>query len=164
MYALAIVFAAVAAFAAPYVAAQTVYKSTLSNGHVVYGTKPEKSAARVEKLAPAAPIVEVDPEAAAALRQLEKTQGAELDQRVAARKAARTRAEVEIAAAEDAVGRAEQSLASGREPLPGERVSTVDGGSRLSEAHFDRIQGLEEDVKAAKERLDRARRELLALD
>jgi hypothetical protein len=160
----AVLLACSAALAASPVAADTVYKSTLPGGHVVYGSRPEKAAAKVEKLAPAAPIIEVEPEAAEAQRERERTQGAELDKRLAARRNARAKAESEVAGAEDAVKLAEKALASGSEPLPGERVATADGGSRLSDAHFSRLKSLQDDVKAAKLRLDQSRRDLVALD
>jgi hypothetical protein len=160
----AALLALAAAFAIPPLQAESVYKSTLPDGHVVYGNAPAKGAAKVQKLAPVAPVVEVEPHAAEALREREKTQAAELDQRLAARKATREKADAEVIAAEDALGATEKALAAGREPLPGERVATADGGSRLSDAHADRIKGLENDVKAAKERLDRVRRERNGLD
>jgi hypothetical protein len=148
----------------PSAQAQTVYKSTLPDGHVVYGHQPVKNAAKVQKLQPAPPAIEVEPEAAEALRQREKAQAAEIDKRLVARRSARDKADADVAAAQDALGDAETALAAGRDPLPGERIATADGGSRLSETHFDRVKVLEDDVKAAKERLDRARRERNVLE
>jgi hypothetical protein len=145
-------------------AAQSIYKSTLPDGNVVYSGKPEKGAAKVEKLPPAAPIIEVDPTATEAQRQREKEQVEQLEKRLAARKTARDKAEAEIFAAKDAIAAAEKSLAAGKEPLPGERVATADGGSRLSEAYFDRVKRLDDEVKAAKERLEKAYRERGALE
>lgn len=144
--------------------AQTVYKSTMPDGHVVYGHKPAKGAAQVQKLEPARPVIEIEPEAAEALRQREKAQASEIDKRLAARRAARDQASAEVAIAQTALDNAEKALAAGREPLPGERIATADGGSRLSEAHFDRVKALEDDVKAAQERLARTRRERNVLD
>lgn len=158
------VLAMAAACAAPCAQAQTVYKSTLPDGHVVYGHKPAKGAAKVQKLEPALPAVEVEPEAAAALREREKAQVSEIDKRLAARRSTREKADAEVVTAQEALGAAEKALAAGREPLPGERIATADGGSRLSQDHFDRIKTLEDDVKAARERLDRARRERNVLE
>jgi hypothetical protein len=158
-------FLALASAFAPLPAqSESVYKSTLPDGRIVYGNAPAKGAAKVQKLEPAVPAVQVDPEAAEALRQREKAQAAEIDKRLAARKATREKADTEVIAAEDALAAAEKALAAGREPLPGERMATVDGGSRLSEAHAERLKGLEDDVKAARERLDRVRRERKGLD
>jgi len=144
--------------------AQTVYKSTLPDGHVVYGSKPEKGAAKVEKMEPKAPIVEVDPQAAETQRQREKEQAAELGKRLADRKAAREKAEAEIFAAKDALTAAEKALATGKEPLPGERLSTADGGSKLTESYNERVKVLDDQVKAANERLDKAYRDRGALN
>ncbi len=144
--------------------AQTVYKSVMPDGHVVYGHKAAKGAAQVQKLEPARPVVEVEPEAAEALRQREKAQAAEVDKRLAARRTARDKADTEVATAQAGLDNAGKALAAGREPLAGERMATADGGSRLSEAHFERVKGLEDDVKAAQERLDRTRRERNVLE
>jgi hypothetical protein len=145
-------------------AAESIYKSTLPDGRIVYGGKPEKGAAKVDKIEPAPPVVEVDPKTAEAQRQRDKEQVSELEKRLVARKAAREKAEGDIFAAKDAVTAAEKALATGKEPLPGERVSTADGGSKLSEVYSERIKGLEDEVKAAKERLDKAYRDRSALE
>jgi hypothetical protein len=156
----AVIFLALSgALITPSTLAQTVYKSIMPDGHVVYGHKPAKGAAQVQKMEPARPVVEVEPEAAEALRQREKALASEIDKRLAARRLAREKADADVESAQAALATAEKALAVGREPLPGERIATVDGGSRLSEAHFDRIKTLEDDVKAAQERLERARRE-----
>lgn len=159
----ALATAAAAATIAPS-AAQSVYKSTLPDGRIVYGGKPEKGAMKVEKMAPAAPVVEVDPKEAEAQRQREKAQVEQLDKRLALRRAAREQADAEILVARDAVSAAEKGVAAGKEPRPGERVATTDGGSRLSEAYFDRVKGLEDELRLAKERLDRAFRDRTILD
>jgi hypothetical protein len=52
---------------------------------------------------------------------------------------------------------AEAARAAGKEPLPGERVGTAGGASRLSEAYFDRQRKLEADVEKARRELDKAR-------
>jgi hypothetical protein len=161
--AIALVTLAAVTVAGPSVA-QTVYKSTLSDGRIVYGGKPEKGASKVEKLVPAAPIVEVDPREAEAQRQRERAQVEQLDKRLAARRAAREKADGEVLGAKDAAAAAEKALAAGKEPLPGERVATADGGSRLSQAYLERVDALVEDVKSAKERIEKALRDRTALD
>jgi hypothetical protein len=153
------VLALAGALVTPGTLAQTVYKSIMPDGHVVYGHKAAKGAAQVQKMEPARPVVEVEPEAAEALRQREKALASEIDKRLAAQRSAREKADAEVESALAALGAADKALAVGREPIPGERIATADGGSRLSEAHFDRIKALEDDVKFAQERLERARRE-----
>jgi hypothetical protein len=160
----AILLAVLAIMAAPPSTAQSVYKSTLADGRVVYGGKPEKGAAKVESVALRAPMIEVEPQAAEAQRQREKAQGAELDKRLATQRLAREKADAELVPARDAVASAEMALASGREPLPGERIATADGGSRLSEAHFERVTSLEDEVGAAKQRLRKAQQDRNGLD
>jgi hypothetical protein len=46
------------------------------------------------------------------------------------------------------------ALEKGKEPLPGERLGNVGGGSRLTEAYFARQKGLEEAVEAARKQLN----------
>ena len=144
--------------------AQSIYKSTLPDGRIVYGGRPEKGATKVEKMVPAAPLVEVDPKEAEAQRQRERAQVEQLEKRLAARQAARETSNTEVLAGKDAVSAAEKRLAAGKEPLPGERVATADGGSRLSEAYFERVKALEDELKSARERLDKAFRDRSALD
>ena len=51
---------------------------------------------------------------------------------------------------------AKAALEAGREPLPGERIGTAGGGSRLTDSYFKRIKTLEDRVDAAQKRLDDA--------
>ena len=75
---------------------------------------------------------------------------------VNAREKAWQRVEKEIVDAYQALGRAEEARTAGQTPRPGERLGKVGGGSRLTEAYFARLEGLEADVQKAKARLDRA--------
>ena len=51
---------------------------------------------------------------------------------------------------------AQEALARGREPLPGERSGTASGYSRLNQAYEDRVGGLERAVQLAQQQLDAA--------
>ena len=62
----------------------------------------------------------------------------------------------EISEAERELAAAKRRLETGREPLPGERLGTVSGRSRLSPEYERRIAGLERDVAAADARVKRA--------
>ncbi len=62
----------------------------------------------------------------------------------------------EISDAERSLAEARRRLEAGREPLPGERLGTATGGSRLTPEYESRIAGLERDVAAAEERVKRA--------
>lgn len=65
-------------------------------------------------------------------------------------------AQAEIRAATEAVRVAEERRERGIEPLPGERLGMQGGGSRLAPQYFERQAGLEQEVSAARARLDRA--------
>ena len=66
------------------------------------------------------------------------------------------RADDEIRNATAQLQAAEARLQAGREPLPGEREGMRGGGSRLTQAYFDRLHSLALEVERAKQRLDRA--------
>ena len=61
-------------------------------------------------------------------------------------------ARVECTALKDLEARREQA----REPLPGERLGTVAGKSRLTEKYFARQAMLDQDLGSARERCDQA--------
>jgi len=65
-------------------------------------------------------------------------------------------ANAEVTAAERELAVARRKLELGREPLPGERLGTAKGGSRLSPEYEGRIGGLEREVSAAEDRVKRA--------
>jgi hypothetical protein len=129
-------------------AAQTVYKSTMPDGRVIYGPQPQPGAKKVDTVnaAPAST-------GASAI-----TPG----EREAAAKSAKARTEAqaaggnEVAAARDALKAAEAARAAGQEPLPGERIGTASGASRLTDEYFERQKKLAADVETAKRRLEDA--------
>ena len=129
-------------------AAQTLYKSTMPDGRVVYGDKPAPGAANVEETRPDTSkggFGGTTPREAAALKQLEK---------------GRQQREVtddRSSNAEKALSSAEAARDAGKEPLPGERIGTVSGASRLTDAYFQRQKSLEENVEKARRNLDQAR-------
>jgi hypothetical protein len=61
-------------------------------------------------------------------------------------------ARVECNALKDLEARREQE----REPLPGERIGTVAGKSRLTAKYFERQAMLEQDLESARERCEQA--------
>jgi hypothetical protein len=123
--------------------AQTVFKSTMPDGRVVYGEKPAPGAKRVDKIEPPPAktgMTAITPE--------EKTRAQQQPQGAAASQAQ---------ALDDARKQLEQAEAareSGKEPLPGERLGLKGGGSRLTEAYDERQKALELAVAAARKRLD----------
>lgn len=128
--------------------AQVIYKSTMPDGRVIYGAEPAPGAKRVETLKPPAENTGVRPvgpkdEAAAQQGDLQREQ-----------QAARQN---EIQQAEEALRDAEAALTAGKEPLPGERLGTAGGASRLSDEYWARQKGLEAAVAQARKRLDELR-------
>lgn len=83
----------------------------------------------------------------------------------AAERAASARFRAQVAAADQAVNRALQSLSAaeraardGRAPKAGERVGNAGGGSRLRSEYFDRQKHLEDAIQEARAKLDEAYR------
>jgi len=126
-------------------AAQTLFKSTMPDGRVIYGDKPAPDAAKVEETVPdisKGGIGGSTPSEAAALKQLEK---------------GRQQREVKddrVSNAEKAVRSAEAARDAGKEPLPGERIGTAGGASRLTDAYWQRQKILEENVEKARRGLE----------
>lgn len=135
---------AVMAIALP-ASAQPVYKSTMPDGRVIYGAEPAPGASKVETLTPPPARTGVT-----TLTPAEKT---------ASDAAGRQRGKAhdldsEIAEARAELKAAEAARDGGQEPLPGERLGTAGGASRLTDAYFARQKRLEDDVAKARRRLD----------
>lgn len=146
---------AVALLFAPAARADTVYKSIGPDGEVTYGSQPEPGA----RESIAIDIPSLSPEqrrAALLLRRHEKALSAEVNSRLRTLEREWRRVDLEIVAARNELAQAESALQKGRTPLPGERRGKAGGGSRLSEAYFQRLQQSEVRVEEAKQRLDRA--------
>jgi len=128
--------------------AQAMYKSTMPDGKVIYGEKPAPGAQRVETVTvppPKSGITVVTP--------AEKTQ---VDQRIQQRSAAESAKQSELDDARRQLQQAETALQSGKEPLPGERLGTAGGKSRLTDDYWERQKKLEQAVESARARLDKA--------
>ena len=128
--------------------AQTMYKSTMPDGKVIYGEKPEPGAKRVETVTappPKSGITIVTP--------AEKTQ---VDQRIRQRSAVEGAKQRELDGARQQLQQAETALEAGKEPLPGERIGTAGGASRLTDAYFERQKSLEQAVESARARVEKA--------
>lgn len=128
--------------------AQTMYKSIMQDGKVIYGEKPEPGAKRVETVTappPKSGITVVTP--------AEKTQ---VDQRIRQRSAVENTKQRELDDARQQVQQAETALGAGKEPLPGERIGTAGGTSRLTDDYWARQKNLEQAVESARARLDKA--------
>ena len=128
--------------------AQTMYKSTMPDGKVIYGEKPAPGAQRVEMIAsppPKSGITIVTP--------ADKTQ---VDKRIQQRSTIENAKQHELDEARRQLQQAEAALEAGKEPLPGERIGTAGGASRLTDAYWERQKKLEQAVDSARARLDKA--------
>ena len=139
---------AVCLLASTAIGAQVLYKSTLPDGKVIYGDKPVPGAVKVEEQKPdtsKAGIQTTQPGDAAALKKMEQ------DRLKGERTGERVRA------AEKALRDAEEALARGEEPLPGERTGTAGKGSQLNDAYWQRQENLKKNVERARLNLESAR-------
>jgi hypothetical protein len=135
----------VIALLAQSVAAQTVYKSTMKDGSVIFSDRPEPDAVKVETSRPNTSdtgVQVVSPDAEDRLQEME-----------AAREEGQAVAD-ERREAEEALRKAEEALANGKEPLPDERIGTAGGTSRLTDSYWARQSRLEQDVIKAREKLN----------
>jgi len=143
------------AFVSANAIAETLYKSTDSNGQVTYSDKPLPGAAKVERV-----LVEpLDPESAArgeAAREKSRRETEEFQQRERQREQARDEAHAGVIAALNALKEAQQRREAGIEPLPGERLGNARGGSRLAPSYFKRQRALDREISAAEQRLEQA--------
>jgi len=139
-------FVLLSCFAAAAAAAQDLYKSTMPNGKVVYGEKPEPGAKHVEKLPPPPPKT-----GTTLVTPAEKKA---IDQRVKQRAASDEASRQELESAYAQLKKAEEAREAGKEPLPGERLGTATGASRLTDEYWARQKTLEAAVEAARKRVE----------
>ena len=135
--------------------AETIYRSISPDGEVIYSSQPvpgarESTAIEMESLSPE------QRRAGLLLRRQDKALSAEVNARLQSREREWRGVDGKIVSAQKALADAESALQKGRTPLPEERRGKVGGGSRLTEAYFQRLQKLETRVEQANERLVRA--------
>jgi uncharacterized protein DUF4124 len=129
-------------------AGQVLYKSTLPDGRVVYGDKPDPAAVKSEPIKPDTSKIGVVPPTARETATLNELERARL-KREGGDSMTRT--------AEEALQKAEAAREAGKEPLPGERLGTAGGSSRLTDDYFKRQKKLEDAVESARRELERLR-------
>lgn len=129
-------------------AAQTLYKSTMPDGRIVYSDKPAPGAAKVEETRPDTSKGGLGGTTA---REQEVLKGMEKD------RLQREGGQDKVQAAEQRLRDAEAARAGGKEPLEGERIGIAGGGSRLNDSYYDRQRRLEQAVEKARRDLDEAR-------
>lgn len=143
--------------------AQTLYKSTLPNGNVIYGDKPAPGAVNVEAIKPDTSKTGIGPTAPTAS---DKARDAALLKEMEKSRLQREAADARVRSAQNALRDAEAARAAGAEPLESERVGFVRQptekdkgpvfGTRLTDAYFERQQKLERTVEEARRNLEQA--------
>jgi hypothetical protein len=130
--------------------AETIYKYKGPDGVIVYSTTRPKNTPVLAEMDSAA--LASDPHtlypAQAAAGGASSAADAHL-QRMA-------EADANVLRAQQNLKNAQDALASGREPLPGERIGTVSGRSRLDDSYNQRLAALERGVTLAQRQLDEA--------
>lgn len=145
---------------APLVAFATIYKVRMPDGTILFTDSPPAGAKIIEERQPLPPAPPRPPATAPAPgttvpRAADKPvsaspqSGSTATQNIDA-------AMAEISDAERELAVARRKLETGREPLPGERLGTATGRSRLSPQYESRIAGLEREVATAEARVKRA--------
>ncbi len=136
------------ALLAPPAAAQTVYKSTLPDGKVIYGDKPAPGAIKVEESKPDTSTKGIVPPTDREKAVLKKM---ESDRKT------RAGAQDRVRRAEIALHDAEVARDMGKEPQPNERLGTAKGGTRFTDGYWERQKKLEEAVDLARRNLEQVR-------
>jgi Domain of unknown function (DUF4124) len=129
--------------------AQTVYKSTMPDGKVIYGEKPTPGAKRVDEITPPPPktgMTTLTPQEAARVEQMSKERAKE--------SANASNQQAQLDEARRQLKQAEAGREAAREPLPGERTGLAGGGSRLNEAYEQRQKNLDAALEAARKRVN----------
>ena len=135
--------------------ASEVYKYRMPDGRILYTTQVSTTGKLLEVLPEPAPGPRViEAERLAKLKREQDQAGNATAKRLATLDAV----EVEIKAALRALEAAKQANEQNVEPLPGERLGTAKGKSRLAEGYWERQRELRQAVEAARQRLDDAYR------
>ena len=129
--------------------AESIYKSVMPDGRVMYGQQPQPGARTVKKSTVDTSNTGVKP--------LSKTEIESIERRAQERSRVLDETLKSVQTAEADLRVAEIDREAGIEPLPGERLGIVGRGTRLSEAYWRRQQILEEHVEAARQLLKNVR-------
>ena len=133
----------------PVAMAESIYKSVMPDGRVMYGEKPQPGARSVKKS-----TVNINN---TGVKPASKTEIDSINRRAQKRSQVLDKTLNTVKTAKDDLRKAEIDRETGVEPLPGERLGIVGRGTRLSEAYWRRQQILEERVNTARQLLKKAR-------
>ena len=126
-----------------------LYKSTMPDGKVIYGDGPMPGAVKVEKTRPDTSkkgITAATPKEKEALKKMETE-----------RAAGGAGAGQTVQDVEGTLRRLEAAREQAKEPLAGERIGTVGGGSRFTDAYWERQKRLDQTIEAMRRDLEKAR-------
>jgi hypothetical protein len=132
-----------------------LYKSTMPDGKVIYGDGPMPGAVKVEKTRPDTSkkgITAATPKEKEALRRMEAER--------ASTGAANPQAQAQTyspAQLEAKMRELEADREKGKEPLAGERIGTASGGSRFTDAYWERQKRLDQELASIRKEIERAR-------
>ena len=152
------------ALAATAAQAQTVFRSVMPDGSVIYGDEPAPGAKETRQITlppsnvltvprPAAPAAKPAPGPAAAPGPAVTKQPVT---KPPVTKPPVETPDAQVLRAEEELKTAQAALEAGRLERPGDRVGMVGGNARLSEGYFERVKLLEAAVAAAQEKLNDA--------
>ena len=137
--------------------AQTLYKSTMPDGRIIFSDVPAPGAAKVDPVqgqvpspGPRRETAKPDPAS-----QARKAPDPAVVKMLREDKLRRERAEASIRAAEKTLRAAETALANGAQPLPGERVAQPDGRMQLTQVYWARQRKLKDEVEEARANVER---------
>lgn len=154
--------AAICLAVAPLVALATIYKVRMPDGTILFTDSPPTGAKILEERQPlpppSRPPAKAAPATGTTMPRASDKAASTPSSPAAAPSATQAidAAMAEISEAERELAIAKRKLETGREPMPGERLGTVSGRSRLSPEYEKRIADLERDVAAADARVQRA--------
>ncbi len=151
----AILVAALLLAAAGPAQAQAIKKYITPDGRTIYSDVPVPGAREVGQVAVPPQVDSESYRQADESARIDKEQAQEFSQRAAQANERRER----IRAAEQRLAEARATLTNGEEPLPGERIGTAGGASRLTEAYFERQRANQQAVDQAEKNLEAVRAE-----
>lgn len=126
---------------------QTVYRSVMPDGRIIYGDKPTPGASEAKQVTVSKPNiiapVSTNPPPAAKPKDAPASDKGAIDP---------------VKNAQQRLDAAKAALEAGREEREGDRIGTARGGARLSDAYYQRVNALEDAVAAAQKQLDDVRR------
>jgi len=122
---------------------QPIFRSVMPDGKVIYGDKPAPGAKESRRVDVSSPNIATPAQPGAVSAPTPQQQAADA-------------ADAQVKAAQQELQAAKAALEAASEPREGERIGIAGGGTRLTDAYFQRIKSLEAAVAAAQKKLDDA--------